>query len=175
MILKNYWLIKGYTAQNAPIIAQNGSQVSIGLIDTDGNSVGFCNGWSQSSMHVVAQNWVSMYELNAMVGSGTTDPTDSDYTIEDDETSNFSNYNVTVNSNTNDGKLITTITVTGINASANNVTISELLIYRSVLYWDYSYLTPKPKSVALIRALLDTPLTVESGKGFTLTFEWGES
>ena len=103
-----------------------------------------------------------------------TTPVDDDYTIETDETSNFSNYNVTVNSNVDNGKLVTTITISGINISGSDITISELLLYRTIYYWDWSYLSPMKKPVAVVHALLDTPLTVESGKGFTLTFEWGE-
>ena len=170
MILNNYWAIKGFTQQNAPTASSSYATTDIGLKDLSGNAAGFPNQVNGSNTSAIAPNWIALYNASAKVGTGTAQPAADDYDIDIDATDDFTNYTVTINSNANNGELTTVVTISGINTSGSDVTISEVLIYRELYN---PQLSQQPK-IAIVHEKLSSPITVPNGSGFSLIISWKE-
>ena len=171
MILNNYWNIKGYTLKNSPVGGSSYATVDIGLKDLSGNSAGFPYQVNGSNLSSITPNWVAFYNAGAKIGTGTTEPAADDYDIESDCTSSFSNFTVTVNANAGDGDLTTVVTISGINASGSDITISEVLIYRQL----YNPMLSQQPLIAILHEKLKTPVTVAAGEGLPpIVLTWKE-
>ncbi len=173
MILNNYWAIKGYTLNNGPVASSSYATVDIGLKDLSGNTAGFPYQVNGSNTSYIFPNWIALYNASAKVGTGTAQPDADDYDIDIDCTSSFSNFTVTVNANAGDGELTTVATISGINTSGSDVTISEVLIYREL----YNPTIPMPSNqpkIAIVHEKLSSPIAVPNGSGFSLILSWKE-
>lgn len=183
MILNNYWNLKGYAQTHyIPQIPCSKTVVDIGLKNTSGSAATFLASGNSSltsySVNIVATistNYPLLYGLTARIGTGLTDPTTEDYNLTSDVTSSFSNYQVSINSSAEDGICKVTITVSGTNTSSNSITITEIGLFRDVITDADNYHQFSRATIMLVHESLTTPITVPSGQGFTLTFEWGES
>ena len=143
---------------------------NIGLVDMSGS-----NEWRLACSAQVSGangNW-SFRSPSSYIGSGTTEPTEMDYALATNETSKFSNIQRTTNISADGGSWVLVHTISGVNVSQSDVTISEigltitLKVDNNVVKRDVEFM--------LVRALLEQPIVVPAGKGFTLTFEWVES
>ena len=181
MILNNYWNIKGFTAINSLTYGAVGfGGEDLGLVDVDGNSAIFFCKVSSSYTYVdqnmvwnASKNFTNLYGLSVRVGSGNTVATAEDYALDDDVTSTISNFAFSANSAGTDGKTVLTITISGTNATGADITISEIGITRRVITSNNNQAL-YDKEVMLVREVLNSPLTVEDGKGFSYTFKWEE-
>ena len=182
MILNNYWNIKGFIATHAIVYGQvTPGGDDIGLKDLSGQTATFFYKIGSYYTYVNAQmiadaskNFTTFNEASVRVGTGTTTATAADYCLETDVTSSISNFQYSINSAGTDGAVTLTITISGTNATGSDIDLSEIGIVRSVITSN-NYATLYSSSVMLVREVLDEPITVESGKGFSFTFEWVES
>lgn len=183
MILNNYWNLKGYSQTHyIPQAPCSKITEDIGLKATDGSTATFLSSaysaltaYSANKVADISTNFSLLYGLTARLGTGLTDPTTSDYNLTTDITNSLSNYQVSVNSSGEDGVCKVTVSVSGTNSSNADITINEIGLFRDIITNHDNYLEFSYATIMLIHALLTTPITVPSGQGFTLTFEWGES
>ena len=168
MILNNYknWL--AFISSN--VFVGNNQVYEIGVKDLTGASATLYTQISSSSSST--PNYSLKNGLSARVGTGTTEPTLADVCLETDVTSSITNLNVTSSTQASSGVISTIITITGLNATASSITLSEIGITKQMATGYNAGM--QYKTVMLIRSLLDNPLTVPAGEGFTLTFKWDE-
>lgn len=174
MVLDNYWQIKFASSQysmwqeggagkfvTASIKALNGTTIS--TIQCSFNGV-------MNSIYNALKMYALRSNLGARLGTGNTEPTSSDYALDSDITSSIGSLNVTTSVGGDSG-LVTNIVISGINTTASEIVIKELGIYiNSAFTMDgTSY------DVLIVRELLEQPLAVPAGKGFTLVFKWVEA
>lgn len=181
MILNNYFNYKTYIDSNLLEEINSGqtTYVNIGAKDINGNDFYLMNkAYLQADRPYLRQNAAIKIDISAILGTGTTEPTATDYALQNDITENLSRVTVTTNISYETGKEKTVITVSGVNITGNELTISEIGIYKTAYGSDNNGTpghSPVPLKVLFIRHLLETPKTVASGEGFSLTFEWVES
>ena len=145
------------------------ASANIGLVDMSGS-----NEWRLACSAPVSGangNW-SFNSPSSRIGSGTTEPTDMDYSLETDETSKFSNVQRTTNISADGGSWRLVHTISGVNVSQSDVTISEIGL-TITLKVDNNVVNQSVQFM-VVRALLEQPIVVPAGKGFTLTFQWTE-
>lgn len=171
MVLNNFKTWRSYTMSHNLLLGNTGTNfVNIGLVDVSGNP-----GWKFACTTYVGgtnANW-TFNSPSSYIGSGTTEPTEMDYALETNETSKFSNIQRTTNISADGGSWLLVHTISGVNVSQSDVTISEigltikLIVGNDVITQSVEFM--------LVRALLDQPLIVPAGKGFILTFQWVET
>lgn len=109
-----------------------------------------------------------LYGMGARVGTGSSEPTADDYSLETEVTSSFTSTSTSVTFTTNEnGHFVIDVTWTGTNTSGSDLTITELGLVKSFGKLDSASATT-PSSFALVllaRHLLGTPVTVPAGQG----------
>lgn len=171
MILNNYWaLCEGYakatgsytTAQTFPTkpVDTSGAQVS-----TFGFSLTGTDPMAQISAKA---------GLDVVIGSGSTAPAADDYALETDETANVSAFSVVktyTQASSGSGYEITFL-VSGTNETGATLSISEVGLKKTI---SSTWNTPDDTELLLARFLLETPIVVADGAGFSFAFKWSEA
>lgn len=172
MILNNYFNFIGNMPRYDLKTGGGKRTADIGLIDTDGNAIvwEYQSGTATSeSVPRSGSNYVAWKNLDVVLSSDSSDPTPSDYSVENDITSAFSELvaNVSAGAETGSAKLI--ITVVGTNSSSSAVTITEICVCKKIFTdtYDGSY-----KPCMFVKQKLDEPVTLAPGESFNKTFEW---
>ena len=172
MILDNYWQMKYASSQYhystsaimIPVSIKSYTGASITRVQTGGG--GYVNNWQNALLMYSLR-----YNLRAKIGDGNTAPTSSDYTLDSDITSIAGGY-LSVTSNTGvDNGLVTNIIISGINTSSTEQVIREIGIYINTAFEP----SATTYDILIVRELLNQPLVVPAGKGFTITFQWTEA
>jgi hypothetical protein len=171
MILNNYWRLK-HAIDTAIFRFANGWAIeNIGLIDINGNSFNTVVSTNPSEYYYMVRNMQLKTDLIARVGSGIRDAALNDYALASDISANISNLNYSIATTYTNGQEVTTVTITGTNNTSSDITINEIglmkAIYRDGVSTSYNY-------TMLCRSVLDDPITVAAGDGFTYTFLWEE-
>lgn len=186
MILNNYWnFIIGATNQSYYVTQGTESvTTSFGCKNTSGMDLAVAvGGYGVSSNEELGNAFLDQIRehslLDAIVGSGDTDPTPTDYDLDTDITSSITNYAASANISADANGLHTVITVSGQNNTGSSITIAEIGVIKwvhSVIYHRSDEPMPDPDNKCLfVRHVLDSPKTVPNGEGFNLTFEWTEA
>lgn len=179
MLTHNYWNLKGY-ADATPFPSDSNISVNLGLVDLVGNTfVTQVRSSSRSDIDVEAGS-PAQFSIKAnttvLVGSSGSEPTASDFKIGKDETGNFSNLNISMNSAADGDSTKTIYTVSGVNSSENEIVLREIGIVKSLMFQDGYAMSPAyAKTILLAHELLKNPVTVAAGASFSLTIEWTES
>lgn len=174
MVLDNYWQIK-YASSQYYLWHDSGasSEVSVAIKDCNGtliNKILVSGSGNVSNWRTLFPMYALRYNLKALIGDGDVEPTSSDYALSSDITSSTGGLTVTTGTGADNG-LVTNVVISGINTSNSEIIIKELGIYISSGFT----FNGTTYDVLLVRELLEQPLAVPAGKGFTLTFEWVES
>lgn len=156
----NYWLMRAYAEKN--VVPQSYAELSLGIKDKSGNTVSIyvVNNTASPQYSSV---WNPAVASRLCVGAGDTAADISDYSLEDDVTGDFSGVSYTVNAAGNDGVEVV-YTISGTNNTGADIVIKEIGIETQCA--DTSY---HAFYILTAREVLDTPYTVEAGKGFILT------
>lgn len=99
------------------------------------------------------------------VGTGTTNPTPSDYDLENVNTDIVC---TTVNTSFSDSTNTKVYNVTFSNSTASDITLTEIGMYGKMPYYSNGYRTDY---VMLDRTVLNAPVTIPAGESRTLTYE----
>ena len=99
------------------------------------------------------------------VGTGTTNPTPSDYDLENVNTDIVC---TAVNTSFSDSTNTKVYNVTFSNPTASDITLTEIGMYGKMPYYYNGY---KTDYVMLDRTILDTPVTIPAGESRTLMYE----
>lgn len=99
------------------------------------------------------------------VGTGTTNPTPSDYDLENVNTDIVC---TTVNTSFSDNTNTKVYNVTFSNPTASDITLTEIGMYGKMPYYNDEY---KTDYVMLDRTVLNAPVTIPAGENRTLTYE----
>ena len=169
MLLNNYWNLVEYTSKAIPNQNQYEGK-DLGMVDPTGTA--FTTLVGPSSVNT-ATNWSSRYGISLRIGTGTTTPQASDHNLTTDITNSMFNVQQTLNSIYSDGQLKTVMTISGTNNTGSTITITEIGVLKSV----YKFVPPSSYSATsalLSHDLLNTPLTVPSGNGFNIVYEWDQ-
>ena len=176
MILNNYWNLMAGMAGITPSFDRTTNQ-RIGVFDMSGSEIDVTVGWPTNFAGVLptmCQNWNPRANLSAVFGSGTTEPSPTDYCLAGDWTASFSNVDVTVNTSADGASISTVVTISARNTSGRTITITEVGITKAIESAS-SGTEPVQTNSLMVRHLLDTPKTVADNESFTLTLEWLES
>lgn len=170
MVLSNYWKALHILKD----IWGSTGQIDYGMVGLDGEPYGVIYvsraGWDDYT-GIYRNTRLRTDDIGIRIGKGTGEISASDYSLFDDCTASFSNLSV-ANSviPSNDGYR-QTIVASGVNNSGADITITEAGITKSFFSGGSNIKPP----LLLTKKMLNTPLTVENGDSFTLTFEWLES
>ena len=180
MILNNYWNLASYMHSHN-ITFDNNVWQNLGVKNLSGSEItqiwancSYSSSFAQFSV-ACAKNHSLRLELDALLGTGTTTPEASDYCLDNDITNNIANLSVTSNTGADEDGLKTIVTISGTNLTGNEITISEIGITKTIYYFDQQWTNVSSSKSLMARELLNNPITVPNGQGFTLTFEWLEA
>lgn len=172
MILNNYYLLRAIT-DNVRIPMGNESEKTLA------NGMTFIDG-TTDTIYVTTQtsrystvNWALRVNLTMRVGTGTTDPVGTDYSLENDVTDYVADKVVTLNVAEVSNRLVTTMTISGRSTYSDNIVISEVGVTKNIITKYINYFPTK--EVLLVRELLEDPITIAPGQGFSITFVWEEA
>ena len=147
--------------------------ISEGVINTSGNAIQICaetnstNNWWK-----IQHNSSFRYSNSICVGSGGTPVQRSDFKLSNDITANLTSRNQSVvTSIDEEGKFISRYTFSAVNGTGASIVIAEMGIYKPFYA---SFNSDTSQKVLIARYVLPEPITVLSGKGFTLTVDWCE-
>lgn len=173
MILDNYW---NYKAAVSDKFYYAGSNVLIqnACVDLEGNAVEIR--WaSAGEANYFGKNFSDRVLLEARIGTGDTEPTAADYSLDTDVTSSFT-MSLTQSLSYEDGLYKTIIFISATNNSANDITVKEIGVCKAILPKDSSGdLYPYDPRILFVRHILDEAVTVPSHGSRTFTFEWDQS
>ena len=170
MVLANYWkYLQGISAKHYTV-GEGMIEASTGCKATDGTTnmsilIG-SNGYSDK----LSQNLAPRENIKFIVGTGNTAPTAADYALASDVSSSFTDYQANFVFTTENGSYDMIATVSGMNNTADDITISEVGLEKGV----YDQLEQMSKYVLFVRELLATPVTVPAGGNFAFVFKWSE-
>jgi hypothetical protein len=170
MILNNYWKWLNITqTTNAYTDDYYAPVYNIGLKNLSGSEAAISPNSSQGG-------WETRNFANATVrfGSGSGAITADDYAMSNDCTDDIDSINVSVTSAASDDGITRTMTITGINNSGNDVTITEVG-YDKVIQWysrDDGWHT---EHVLFSKTKLSEPLTLADGDSFLINLAWNEA
>ncbi len=170
-------IIAGSSATN-----YNGASLRATLVDTSGANVNYIGetmgntssyrarpfGALINSFNHMATNSGTLGTTFMKIGTGTTEPTESDYNLE------VENTNVTcaiVSCGTSD-KLTKIYTATFSNATENDVVITEIGLFGCFSTYDDD-MGDIPLNFLLDRTILNTPITIPAGEIKPITYEIG--
>ena len=170
MVLDNYWkIVAGHTLQTMSRSAQ-ANETGIYVYNTSGELFNVVNQLANLMEGYSAYNY--LYRPNVMIGDGDATPRHDDYCLQHQIT-NMTNYTDQVNITNDDGRLYMVFTANGINNTTTTITIREIGIYKK-LAWGYNNVD-RTYPVLYVRELLENPVVVFPGQGFSLSLEWVQS
>ena len=179
MVLNNYWSALAGLATHS-YNTGNGYIRNVAYCKrmTDGDLVGVnhVNSYSATSPdspHYYTKTvYAPLANLKFFLGSGTTNPQASDYKLQTDITSSFSNIVVNYQTICEDSSCKLYCVITGVNNTGGTLNITEMGIGKLISYSlpnDNEYYQD---NFLYVREVLGSPITVPSGLGFSLTLEW---
>ena len=170
MILSNYWkYLYDYTANNFQWINSANDPNPTTYKNLSGNPITGVSvkGSNNAGTVNVTENYNPRANLFGLVGTGTQEVDVDDY----DLTSRLAiatSTNIALSYNS-DG-YTTLVTVSGLNSSGDDITITEVGIAKALLDKDGNIVD----RTLIAKKLLDTPITVADGDVFTVTYDWIE-
>lgn len=175
MVLDNYWQIR-YASSQYHMWQDNGAghNIPVTIKDRNGTLIDqilVCGSGTTVSWEELFPMYALRNNLKALIGDGNVEPTSSDYALSSDITSSTGGLTVVTGTGIDNG-LVTNIIISGTNTSNSEIIIKELGIYITTRF---SFIGNTPYDVLLVHELLQQPLAVPAGKGFTLTFRWVEA
>ena len=180
MVLNNYWNYyknsqeQGfYQSTGAYYIRDDFDCLSM----VDGEPLRVCIGGyglgSDTERDNSVKQFLPLANLDAVVGTGSTAATKSDYQLVNDVTASLYNVSTSVDVTVDQDGIHVIATISGTNTTGSSVTISEVGIYKKVFAQIYETSTPTEK-VLFVRQLLDTPKVVANNENFSITIAWDE-
>lgn len=177
MFVSNYWnfIFGSQQISSHYIITSDYPWNSYGCVGVDGEPAHIAYGGygdiPYTSERFADINLRPYTYLSLGVGSGTTDPAFHDYNLESDLSASLEHVtsNITLGADGDCLKIIGTIS--GVNNSGSDITITEVGLFKGYTSNTYDYSTPTAK-LLYARLLLDEPLVVKNRTGFQKTFEF---
>ena len=169
MVTNNYWQYLYYVSQNVPGSGST-SYGDFTMIE------GFHRIYSYTNPMIFRTALTQIRKnLYGAVGTGDTTPAKTDTDLASRLTTNdgLRSLTTTVNISYDENGLKTIVTITGINNTGVSVTIKEAGVYG----WSGNYdgFNNPTGFILYARTLLDTPITVPNGQGFSVSVEWNET
>ena len=180
MLTSNYYKLKGYFEKHSNTQDSDSHTVDIGIKDTTGSSVSIVDIANNYATNV-AYNYSMKTCLNPILGNAGFDPQLSDYNIR-------SPLNIPIEytflSTGEADKITTKFVITGTNNTGAGIRITEIGIAKRVCVMISKgslYIPGDPTTssdgcplVLLDHTLLESPIQVENGNNFSVTFDWQE-
>lgn len=168
MILSNYWKWLNAILTTNPTSTEYYDPASdIGLKDLNGATTYISLSSSDATRRYRVRN---INDGSVRVGNGNGEITADDYAMSGDITDNISNLNYSINSAGTDEGLNRTIAISGINNTANNITITE------VGYCKYIEAEQHDSAQVLFaKVQLSEPVLVAAGGNFLINLSWIEA
>ena len=174
MFLKNYWIYLAsfncMTANSQPSSTNSGSYSSaIPFTDMSGAVTNRAYMVSSSSTSGVSGsgnsniNRAIYTNFQARLGTGTAEPSASDYALNNDVTSSFSGVTTAKQYTYTSTGMEVIYTITGLNNSNSAITLTEIGFSKAI----YSSVTASD-TILMVHQLLTTPITVEAGDSFSV-------
>ena len=172
MILSNYWKAL-HSLKDLMSNSGEANMIDYGMIGLDGNDYGTINmGWDTNGDYSVVFKNVKLRTdgISVRIGTGTGEVSVTDYSLFNDITSNISDVVVSNNYIPSREGYKQILTITGINPTAEAITITEAGITKAF------YAHPAQKDPLLLaKTVLTKPIKVEPGDSFSLSLEWLEA
>lgn len=161
MILSNYWKYRS----SVDTQAQDGNTVMNGMVSITGDAAGIA--FSNAASIV---NYKFDERLSYKFGAGSNEYTSDAYALANDITSSIGNVSATFNSSGADA-LSRIISISGVNASASEITITEVGIVKNI--GEYGNMT-KTNDILMAICQLTNPVTVPASGSFQIPVNWIE-
>lgn len=163
MILANYWK---YLNAITTITPWDGSvDTDIGM-KTLTNAVAYIDLGSDETRGSVNRD---IENINVRLGTRNDEPSETDYCLMDDITSEFTINNVSISAGTDSG-IQRTISISATRTASGGVELKEVGIAKNLKTYDHGDLT-----TLFSRTILDNPIEVHQGESILINIEWVES
>lgn len=168
MVLNNYWKAFQYMEG---LSTSGGGYINTGMVKLNGDAMpnleNYIRMGDSTNTNLVK---IRTSNIGAVIGCGTGTIAATDYSLFDDCTSDFANFSVVNAFSAENDALSQIVTISGMNNTADEITITEAGITKS-----YSEVESGTGGAVLFaKMLLSTPVTVPAGGSFQLSVKWEE-
>lgn len=171
MLVSNFWNYKAFIESRDINGGNEWRKIDIGILGLDGANVQF----QLMRTDVYGYNYPVMAYLGVksglgvIVGTGTTEPTVSDYSLTTDVTATFINRTLSYNTGSDGSSVKTILTWAGVNPTSDPITLTEYGITKAINFGNQAT-TP----ALIMHELFPEPIVVPAGSGITIPIEWTE-
>lgn len=163
MILANFWK---YLNAITTITPWDGSgDTDIGM-KTLANGIAYIDLGSDSGRGSINRD---IENISVRLGTGNNEPSETDYALQNDITSEFTINNVSISAGTDSG-IQRTISISATRTASGGVELKEVGIVKNLKTYDHGDLT-----TLFSRTILDNPISVHQGESILINIEWVES
>ena len=171
MLVSNFWNYKAFIESRDINGGNEWRKIDIGILGLDGANVRF----QLMKTDTYGYNYPVMAYLGVksglgvIVGTGTTEPTVSDYSLTTDVTTTFINRTLSYNTGSDGSSVKTILTWAGVNPTSDPITLTEYGITKAINFGNNAT-TP----ALIMHELFPEPIVVPAGSGITIPIEWTE-
>lgn len=171
MLVSNFWNYKAFIECRSIDGGSSWNKIDIGILGLDGATLQFqlmktdTYGYNYPVMGYLGVK----SGLGVIVGTGTTEPIVSNYSLTTDVTSTFINRTLSYNTGSDGSSIKTILTWAGVNPTSDPITLTEYGITKAI-NTSNSSTTP----ALIMHELFPEPIVVPAGSGITIPIEWTE-
>lgn len=169
MVLSNYW--KAFNVATKFNGQSSSSTIDPGIVNINGDRFELLCCTTNPNRGYVESNCRLKDVSGIRIGIGTGQIFPDDYALFNDITSNIGSLTFAVNNVIGDVKFSSIITVSGVNDSESDITITELGIVKTF----YTYNGGATNDAMLAKLQLIHPVTVPPNGAFSFTINWDEA
>ena len=177
MLLNNYWNYLNAFGDNLPDITDYYAEIpALSFMDAPAMNFNVIVGMYNTSSYVpqMSSNYAIRYNLGIALGTGSTAVAPTNYNLNSEIASGtIPDLTYNISTGVDQDVLKLTAIISGTNASANQLTISELGIYKNVYTLQIN--GSDCWRLLFLRHILESPKVVQPGQGFSFAFEWIDS
>ena len=163
MILANFWKYLNAITTITPWDGEGDTDVGMKTLS---NGVAYIDLGSDSGRGSVNRD---IENIDVRLGTGDTDPRETDYALQNDITNEFTINNVSISAGTDSG-IQRTISISATRTASGGVELKEVGIAKNLKTYDHGDLT-----TLFSRTILDNPIEVHQGESILINIEWVES
>lgn len=171
MLVSNFWNYKAFIESRSIDGGGSWNKIDIGVLGLDHTNLQFqlmktdTYGYNYGVLGYLGIK----SGLGVIVGTGTTEPTVSDYSLTTDVTTTFINRTLSYNTGSDGSSVKTILTWAGVNPTSDPITLTEYGITKAINTGSQST-TP----ALIMHELFPEPIVVPAGSGITIPIEWTE-
>ena len=163
MILSNFWKYLNAITTITPWDGSGDTDIGMKTLD---NSTAYIDLGSDETRGSVNRD---IENISVRLGTRNDEPSEADYSLMGDITSEFTINNVSISAGTDSG-IQRTISISATRTASGGVELKEVGIAKNLKTYGYGDLT-----TLFSRTILDNPISVHQGESILINIEWVES